>query len=48
MFTTASSYFDTPWFYIAGLTFLALAVWNLVTLLRLPPKGAINGKKPIW
>ncbi|MET0546161.1 MAG: hypothetical protein ABWZ40_07610 [Caulobacterales bacterium] len=48
MFTTASPYFDAPWFYIAGVVFTAMAVWNLITLLRMPPKGLVNGKKAIW
>lgn len=47
MFTTASSYFDKPWFYIAGAVFTAMSVSNLIVLLRLPPK-AKNGKWQIW
>lgn len=48
MFTTASSTFDTPWFYIAGVVFTAVAIANLVTLLRLPPKTAIPGRATVW
>jgi hypothetical protein len=45
MFTTASPEFDTPWFYIAGVTFTALAVWNLMTLLRLPKQATVMAGK---
>lgn len=36
MWTTASSYFNTPWFYITGIVVTAVAVGNLVMLTRLP------------
>jgi hypothetical protein len=48
MFTTASPYFDQPWFYIAGAVLTAMAISNLVVLLRLPPKKRADGKWQIW
>jgi len=48
MFTTASPYFDQPWFYIAGVLFTAMSISNLFVLLRLPPKSAADGKWQIW
>jgi len=49
MFTTASPFFDQPWFYIAGVVCTAFSIKHLVMLLRYPPKEAIPGqKKPIW
>jgi hypothetical protein len=48
MFTTASPYFDRPWFYMAGVVLTAMAISNLFVLLRLPPKRAADGKWQIW
>jgi hypothetical protein len=48
MFTTASAYFDQPWFYVAGAVLTAMAISNLVVLLRLPPKQHVGGKRQIW
>lgn len=49
MFTTASAFFDQPWFYIAGAVCTAFSVRHLIMLLRYPPKEAVAGqKKPIW
>jgi hypothetical protein len=48
MFTTASRYFDQPWFYISGVVFTLMAVANLVRLLRFEPKAPVDGRKPIW
>jgi len=48
MFTTASSFFDQPWFYIAGVVFTLMAMGNFVRLLRLPPKVTVEGKWTIW
>lgn len=49
MFTTASPFFDQPWFYIAGVVCTAIAIRHLVMLLKYPPKEAVPGqKKPIW
>ena len=49
MFTTASTFFDQPWFYIAGVVCTAFAIRHLVMLLKYPPKEAVAGqKKPIW
>ena len=49
MFTTASAFFDQPWFYIAGVVSTAIAIRHLVVLLSYPPKEAVPGqKKPVW
>lgn len=49
MFTTASPFFDQPWFYITGIICTAFAVKHLVMLLRYPAKLTVAGqKKPIW
>lgn len=49
MWTTASPYFDQPWFYIAGVIISAAALRNVILLLRFPAKEIIPGqKKPIW
>jgi hypothetical protein len=48
MFTTASPYFDQPWFYVAGAIFTVMAISNLVVLLRLPSKKLADGKWQIW
>jgi hypothetical protein len=48
MFTTASAYFDQPWFYIAGAVLTIMAISNLLVLLRLPPKKRADGKWTIW
>ena len=38
MWTTATPYFDQPWFYIVGVAVSAIAIYNLVLLLRFPPR----------
>jgi hypothetical protein len=48
MWTTASPYFDQPWFYIAGVVVSAIALRNLVMLLRFPPKAPAGLEKAIW
>jgi hypothetical protein len=48
MFTTASPYFDQPWFYITGIVLTLMAISNLAVLLRLPPKKTDDGKWQIW
>ena len=49
MFTTASSSFDQPWFYGAGVVCTAFAVKHLVMLLGYPPKRHVAGqRKPVW
>ncbi|WNG62773.1 hypothetical protein F0U59_24255 [Archangium gephyra] len=49
MFTTASPFFDQPWFYIAGVLCTAFSIRHLLMLLKYPPKEAVAGqKKPIW
>lgn len=49
MFTTASPFFDQPWFYITGVICTAFAILHLVMLLGYPPKEAAAGeKKSIW
>jgi hypothetical protein len=49
MWTTASSYFNTPWLYISGLVATGYALYNLFLVKNLPPKPAeINGRKTIW
>lgn len=48
MWTTASAYFDQPWFYITGVIVSLFALRNLVLLLQYPPKVATDGRSPIW
>lgn len=48
MWTTASTFFDQPWFYITGVVVSAIAASNLIVLLKYPPKKSIDGKKVIW
>lgn len=48
MWTTASSYFDQPWFYLTGVVVSLYALRNLVMLLNYPPKTSVDGRKPIW
>jgi hypothetical protein len=48
MWTTATPYFDQPWFYIAGVVVSAIAFRNVVMLLRFAPKVPIGGGKAIW
>jgi hypothetical protein len=48
MFTTASSYFDQPWFYVTGVVATLMAISNLLVLLRLPPKKSSDGKWQVW
>ncbi|MHA6533247.1 hypothetical protein [Paenibacillus sp. BAC0078] len=48
MWTTASAYFDQPWFYIAGVVVSAYALRNLIMVMKFPPKEQIGEKKPIW
>jgi hypothetical protein len=43
MFTTASPFFDRPWFYIAGVVLTAMAISNLLVVWRLPPKAPAMG-----
>jgi Na+/proline symporter len=41
--------FNTPWYYITGVVFTAIAGFNLYNLAKLPPKPRLNGqKRPIW
>jgi len=40
MWTTASSYFHTPWFYLAGLVATGYAIYNLRLVTRYPQKTA--------
>ncbi|WP_147384020.1 hypothetical protein [Noviherbaspirillum sedimenti] len=44
MFTTASPYFDQPWFYFAGVVLTLMTISNLFVLLRLPSKKAVEAK----
>jgi len=49
MFTTASTFFDQPWFYLTGVICTAFSIKHLVMLLRYPPKPVVAGQKqPIW
>jgi hypothetical protein len=48
MWTTASPYFDQPWFYIAGVVVSAIALRNVVMLLNFAPKIQTGPRKPIW
>jgi hypothetical protein len=41
--------FDTPWYYVTGVVFTAIAVFNLYHLSKLPPKDRLAGqRKPVW
>lgn len=49
MFTTASPFFDQPWFYLTGVVCTAFSLKHLIMLLAYPPKTAAAGAKPpIW
>ncbi len=49
MWTTASSYFDTPWFTLSGLVATAYAIYNLNLVRKFAPKPAlIDGRKTVW
>ena len=49
MWTTASSYFDTPWFYLSGLVATGYAVYNLNLVRGFAPKPAlVDGRKTVW
>ncbi|AVK49342.1 hypothetical protein AXY43_15790 [Clostridium sp. MF28] len=48
MWTTASKYFDQPWFYITGVIVSLYALRNVIMLLRFPIKEKNDGKKVIW
>jgi hypothetical protein len=49
MWTTASSYFNTPWFYIAGIVATGYGIYNVLLLKSFPPKPArIEGRKTVW
>lgn len=48
MWTTASSFFDKPW-YIAGVIMTAYSIGAAIMLSKFPKKELLpNGKKPIW
>jgi len=48
MWTTASPYFDQPWFYITGLVTMLFAIRNYFILKAFPEKEKIEGQKTIW
>ncbi|MBU3217355.1 hypothetical protein LL033_25570 (plasmid) [Clostridium estertheticum] len=48
MFTTASTYFDKPWFYITGVVVVLFALKNVFLVLSFPPKISEVGKRVIW
>lgn len=49
MFTTASTFFDQPWFYITGVVCTLFSIKHLLMLLRYPPKEVVAGqRKPVW
>jgi hypothetical protein len=48
MWTTATPYFDQPWFYLAGVVISIIALRNLLLLLSFPAKSKIDGRNPIW
>jgi hypothetical protein len=48
MWTTASTYFDQPWFYITGVVVTLYGAHNLLMLLRFPAKPVVDGRAPIW
>lgn len=49
MWTTASSYFSTPWFYVAGTVATCYAIYNLRLVTSFPPKPkTMDGRKTVW
>lgn len=46
--TSVSPLFDTPVYYVFGAICSVIGIINLVKLLKLPPKQAVDGKKPVW
>jgi hypothetical protein len=48
MWTTATPYFDQPWFYLTGAIVSGVALRNLVMLLKFAPKTPVGDKKVIW
>ena len=49
LFTTASTFFDQPWFYVTGVICTVFAIKHLVMLLSYSPKEAVaGGRRPIW
>ena len=41
--------FDTPWYYITGVVFTAIAAYHVYALAQLPPKPRQHGqRRPIW
>ena len=48
MWTTASTYFNQPWFYITGVVISAYAFRNVIMPLKFPQKESKDGKKVIW
>lgn len=48
MWTTATKYFDQPWFYMTGVVVSAYALRNVFILFRFPQKEKIDGKSVIW
>jgi len=48
MWTTATPYFNQPWFYIAGVVVSVIAIRNLLMLLRFPPKMPGRNGGVIW
>ncbi|MFY1621229.1 hypothetical protein [Micromonospora sp. WMMD736] len=49
VWTTASPYFNTPWFYLSGLVATGYAVYNVLLVKNFAPKPQfINGRKSIW
>lgn len=49
LFTTASRFFDQPWFYITGVICTAFSIKHLAMLLKYPAKPTnADQKKPIW
>lgn len=48
-YTAVSPFFNEPWFYLAGIATSILALYNLISLGKLPKKSSeINGKKAVW
>jgi hypothetical protein len=48
MWTTATPYFDQPWFYLAGAVVSVIALRNLLLLVSFPAKIRTDHRKPIW
>jgi len=49
MWTTASSYFDTLWFYLAGVAATGYAIYNLRMVNGFPAKPElVDGRKALW